>query len=203
MKIEEGKYYKTRNGRKAGPIELIDSFKWGNQPLRYKGVIDGDKENRQTWYEYGRFFEDREAPLDLVEEWNSDPKLWRDMSDEEKGALLLANHRGETIQASPAVGPTAGPVSWRTVGCPVWDDDSYYRVKPERAPVAVCADLYDSMSDFITEIAMCAKTSEHARDEMFMLSVESLRPERDGYIEAARKIVAQMPEIDRTAEKIS
>lgn len=54
------------------------------------------------------------------------PKLWRDMTDAEKGALLLAHHEGKEIQF------------WDELYCEVWSDCepsweeySAYRVKPE------------------------------------------------------------------------
>ena len=53
------------------------------------------------------------------------PKLWKDMTPEEKGALLLAHHEGEVIECW----------QWLTnrwlVIKPSFDDDSAYRVKPE------------------------------------------------------------------------
>ena len=51
------------------------------------------------------------------------PKLWRDMTPEEKGALLLAHHEGRVIEV------------WRYddkwVGTePHWNGFNFYRVKP-------------------------------------------------------------------------
>lgn len=61
------------------------------------------------------------------------PKKWRDMSDEEKGALLLAHHRGEYIENS-IDGDIWGPCS------PCWADSIFYRIKPE--PVRETVELY-------------------------------------------------------------
>jgi hypothetical protein len=56
-------------------------------------------------------------------------KTWKDMSPEEKGALLLAHHEGKVIEWKPLenklwhVFRQRGPLHW---------DDCYcYRVKPE------------------------------------------------------------------------
>lgn len=54
------------------------------------------------------------------------PKLWRDMTREEKGALLLAHHEGKVIEFK---NPKEGP-HWRRAK-PEWADWCAYRVKPE------------------------------------------------------------------------
>lgn len=53
-------------------------------------------------------------------------KLWRDMSDDEKGALLLAHHKRKVIEYF-----SCG--KWQTCldGRPVWHRGDAYRVKPE------------------------------------------------------------------------
>lgn len=56
------------------------------------------------------------------------PKTWSQMSDAEKGALLLAHHDGKSIQNW-----TNG---WRDC-YPIWDVNNAYRVKPEPTVEAV------------------------------------------------------------------
>lgn len=51
-------------------------------------------------------------------------KLWRDMTPEEKGALLLAMHDGEKVEVM-SLGV------WQTKSTTRFVDDSAYRVKPE------------------------------------------------------------------------
>ncbi len=51
------------------------------------------------------------------------PKLWRDMTDAEKGALLLAHHEGKVIEWK--CGDTCFGMK------PSWVDDIAYRVRPE------------------------------------------------------------------------
>jgi len=53
-----------------------------------------------------------------------EPKLWRDMTDAEKGALLLAHHEGKDIEA------WLYGDKWK-VSPPEWDQHNAYRTKPE------------------------------------------------------------------------
>ena len=56
------------------------------------------------------------------------PKLWKDMSPEEKGALLLAEYDGKVIE----VFGLAYPDEWHkedVLYC--FEDDCAYRIKPE------------------------------------------------------------------------
>lgn len=56
------------------------------------------------------------------------PKLWRDMTPEEKGALLLAHHEGNVIEWV-----SGGKVRRSDEGyTPCWDDPYAYRIKPDR-----------------------------------------------------------------------
>jgi hypothetical protein len=55
------------------------------------------------------------------------PKLWRDMTDSEKGALLLAQHEGKVIECEQRPSGV-----WLAIAyCGFNDDDSSYRVRPE------------------------------------------------------------------------
>jgi hypothetical protein len=53
------------------------------------------------------------------------PKLWKDMTPEEKGALLLAHHEGKVIEASDSKS------NWHPVKKATWFEDLAYRIKPE------------------------------------------------------------------------
>jgi len=64
----------------------------------------------------------RVTPLDREDDT---PKIWRDMTDAEKGALLLAHHEGKVIERSHTSG------QWQGVEYPRWHDDIAYRVSPE------------------------------------------------------------------------
>ena len=74
-------------------------------------------------YGWGVFCEERFRIISRASD--PEPKLWRDMTPEEKGALLLAAHEGEVIEYEGH--------GWHKVACndPVWYDDTAYRVRPE------------------------------------------------------------------------
>lgn len=55
---------------------------------------------------------------------------WKDMTDSEKGAMLLAHHNGEKIEYF-----CASYDEWHSATSPQWQDDRAYRVKP--APVVL------------------------------------------------------------------
>lgn len=59
------------------------------------------------------------------------PKLWRDMSPEEKGALLLAHHEGEVIEWTRCPGDIEFKRNSKSGGRPIWDDRHAYRIRPE------------------------------------------------------------------------
>jgi hypothetical protein len=65
-----------------------------------------------------------------------EPKLWRDMTPEEKGALLLAEHEGKAIEEFG----TAYPDAWYETD-PYWDNGCAYRIKPEPKRKTVTAKL--------------------------------------------------------------
>lgn len=54
-------------------------------------------------------------------------KFWKDMTNEEKGALLLAYHEGAVIEYYGR-----GSGTWKLVvdNKPAWFDNEYYRVQP-------------------------------------------------------------------------
>lgn len=68
------------------------------------------------------------------------PKLWRDMTDEEKGALLLAHHEGKVIE----YGYSAGHYCQVKPDDGKWVDEYAYRVKPE--PVREVVGLYGTLN---------------------------------------------------------
>lgn len=52
-------------------------------------------------------------------------KIWKDMSREEKGALLLAHHEGKVIETR-----WGNSGAWHPVSDPDWETHLYYRVQP-------------------------------------------------------------------------
>jgi hypothetical protein len=57
------------------------------------------------------------------------PKLWRDMTDAEKGALLLAYHDDEVIDYF------SHSTVWRSIDQPMWNPGYAYRIKPKAPKV--------------------------------------------------------------------
>jgi hypothetical protein len=57
-------------------------------------------------------------------------KLWKDMMDYEKGALLLAAHDGCTIEFSKL-----GKGDWQTWSNPMWFSSHAYRIEPKAPKV--------------------------------------------------------------------
>lgn len=54
----------------------------------------------------------------------TDPIKWKDMTPEQKGALLLAHHEGKVIERYRFA-------RWGATKAPNWYSDSPYRVKPQ------------------------------------------------------------------------
>lgn len=113
LQLEEGKYYMTADGRKVGPM----GFGAGIWHCSMEGPLGW-----QVWHEDGRVMDENTEgePNDyLIAEWypardqeltspygdnnhplpdRDTPKTWGDMTPEEKGALLLAEHEGKVIE---------------------------------------------------------------------------------------------------------
>ena len=120
MKIEEGKYYRTADGRKVGPMKpsVNDVWPW---------IVMGEV---HYWTHNGVCISGTDAS-DIVAEWPEYPKLWRDMTPEEKGALLLAHHEGKVIEMTSYI-PGTSQLAWNE--CPSnWrpTDTGIYRIRPE------------------------------------------------------------------------
>lgn len=115
MQIEAGKYYRSPMGGKFGP--MID-FGDGDFVQSYG---DGF-----VWDQNGLGKEDAKG-INLIAEWTdtpAEPKLWRDLTPAEKGALLLAHHHGKSIEA------WLYDDRWMPIE-PDWLEHNAYRVKPE------------------------------------------------------------------------
>lgn len=133
LQIEVGKYYRTRDGRKVGPMEGFGRYR----------VHTADSED--SWQLDGTYDSRNEDGFDLIAEWtetpaDDTPKTWGEMTDAEKGALLLADHEGKLIEWTHP--------GWQS---PLWHissmgtgphEDKAYRIKPE--PVVETVTLYGS-----------------------------------------------------------
>lgn len=67
-------------------------------------------------------------PFRIISRAEETPKLWRDMTPEEKGALLLAHHEGKVIYI--LIGSLECG-EWKVIPHPSWRDNYAYRIKPE------------------------------------------------------------------------
>ena len=125
MKLEEGKYYRTADGKKVGPVRIKETW------LPTKWALWSDGKNA---YEVVGLLAEDALSTEIISEWvdhyhvfdRSDfrPKIWRDMTSEEKGALLLAEHEGKVIECWNVE-------EWCAIDVPYWFDDCAYRVRPE------------------------------------------------------------------------
>jgi hypothetical protein len=127
MKIEAGKYYRTRDGWKVGPMMLgrdadSTSYRWTDRDNSLGQWDDTGEDGHATSSE--------DSIDDLIAEWTDTPTLWCDMTAEEKGALLLAHHEGKVIEWSYFL-PWTTNNSTAKGGVPCWDGNCAYRVKPD------------------------------------------------------------------------
>ena len=120
LKLEEGKYYVDVRGRKIGPMGFSDHcgyYKW-------YGVDTGG-----AYTALGRYWSNCARVNDLVSEW-VEPKVETDvlpfgkLTPEEQGGLLLARHKGETIEVHDHY-------NWGLAFGPAWYDSMSYRIKPK------------------------------------------------------------------------
>jgi len=143
MKIEVGDTVELNNGEVHGVSRMIGDDPDHENDLGYGPfVIDGTK-----YHQDGRFadcgYSDTlyvkriisRATDDTQSSQEGEPKLWREMTDAEKGALLLAHHEGKVIERRYFCG-------WRQVLHNFWHDDIAYRVKPK--PVREVVTFYTS-----------------------------------------------------------
>jgi len=117
MKIEQGKAYRRRDGAKVAQERPRDG-----------GVIPW-KGSDEIWrYDDGRCCDQRKTLIDFIAEWPDEddtPKTWGEMTDAEKGALLLAHYE------SPGSVEFLNVDHWVTLKGLGWLDEYAYRIKPE------------------------------------------------------------------------
>jgi hypothetical protein len=126
FKPKEGMYCKTRGGLKVGPLTLQDGGSedyFRSLTIKLRGMV------ASCWYLNGSYYRDKPSEFDLICEWEEEPKLWKDMTPEEKGALLLAEHEGEQVEMDCS--PVRGQPKWVVDVSPTWIPTCAYRVKPE------------------------------------------------------------------------
>ena len=132
MKLEQGKFYCTRDGRKVGPVYPYANDMW-HDPT-------GSFPDASAWWEptgkRGGYSED---PSDLVEKA---AQTWGEMTVDEKKELLFAHYQGEQIQYLSSLG-------WRSTTECQWFDCHAYRVKP-KIQVLTCSLVHPTFSHCVT-----------------------------------------------------
>ena len=131
INLKEGAYYIDATGVKRGPVyPTSSSISWD-----YQG---------SNWYfnEHGESLGGYDR--NLVSEWSPAPQQFGDLTDADKGALLLAQHQGKTIQELDLF------ECWDDLAQPSHPLSKYgiYRVQPERIPGSV--EVVDGKPDFNT-----------------------------------------------------
>jgi hypothetical protein len=97
------------------------------------------------------------VPWRIISRASDTPKLWRDMTDAEKGALLLAHHEGKVIDVF-SDGEWTAPINM------IWYDWNAYRVRPE--PVREVRNLY-----------IYAKDTDYALTKVGTIETEDGKPD--------------------------
>ncbi len=118
-------------GAKPGDtVKLVENGIVAGNDVGKIGVVmegaDGDLYTRGDGMNRG---DNCSHKFQIVSRASDKPKLWRDMTPEEKGALLLAYHEGKVIEWTGYFGSEFNLDSIR--GTPVWSDTHAYRIKPE------------------------------------------------------------------------
>jgi len=124
MKIEAGKYYRTRDGRKVGPMIYRNPQPWDLTAWRDAGG--------KCWHDDGRHFTKMGTPnLDIIAEWREPMDLTAittpyGLLDAETKAALRA-HGGTLEYANTNTDWEFFPLAGR----PCWTRGNVYRVKPQ------------------------------------------------------------------------
>ena len=114
--IELGGYGVTRDGRKVGPMRIGHGFS-------YPFIMRGTQHTADGHYWAHKSL----APNDIIAAWKepvAEPVPFKDMTDAEKGALLLAKFYGKGIEVFGRITKT-----WKICD-PLFNTDAAYRVAP-------------------------------------------------------------------------
>ena len=70
MKIEDGKYYQTRDGQVVGPMNVPPKLDHWSKAVISDCAVEGDVEG---WFECGKYRKNESHDLDLIAEWADAP----------------------------------------------------------------------------------------------------------------------------------
>ena len=120
MKLEVGKTYKLNNGEIHTCTEMN-----GDDPLAVDSIGYGPFViDWVLYHQDGTFGRGDLHNLNVASCVDDTPTTWRDMTDAEKGALLLAHHEGKVVENS------FDGSHW-VASEPIWAGRYTYRIKPE------------------------------------------------------------------------
>ena len=111
-----------------------------------KRTVAGWKGSRcyHTDHEFGgSVFMMRGPGWRIISRASGTPKTWGEMTDEEKGVLLLAHHEGKVIEF------LNGPYGWSLASSPRWRSEQSYRIRPEHKRETVAIDTHRITFDLI------------------------------------------------------
>lgn len=113
-------------------VKLVCGGKYtiGENPYKEHGEVKTVKGFLYDW---------REAKV--ISRASDKPKLWRDMTDAEKGALLLAHHEGKVIECM-----VHGGMTWHKSDCS-WYGNHAYRIRPEPKVETVAIEPWEIATD--------------------------------------------------------
>lgn len=126
------KTLKELNVNPGDVVELTkDFFGDGDEGEMYLCREDGELQNIHDGRLRGNNFitgadSDFSHEFRIISRASDTPKLWRDMTPEEKGALLLAHHEGKAIEFYDI-----SRNQWQIKSLPVWRDFLAYRIRPK------------------------------------------------------------------------
>jgi hypothetical protein len=136
MKIEEGKYYKTRDGRKVGPMVRGRA---GSVSAYWTCRVNPLEDAAAGWFECGSFWpdghinrNDRTMARDLIEEWR-DPIDVYTIPTMPFG--LLTPEQQQALRDHDGVIEFYAGKGWDVASTPAWLVRYTYRAKPKSALV--------------------------------------------------------------------
>ena len=100
----------------------------GWRSVEVKGPVTHGMYSEDGWYTTEGGILIGEDKIRIISRASEEPKTWGRMTDEEKGALLLAKHEGKVVQAL-AVDHTKS--FWARKWGDMWHNETSYRIKPE------------------------------------------------------------------------
>lgn len=129
-------------------VELVcsDAFKGHTYTIQEDTrVLDNDG----SGHYYGFVRDDISFPRTwrIISRVSDNPKTWSELTDAEKGALLLAELRGETIESSHNRGK-----KWKDNPNKLWHERHSYRIKTEPKRETVNLAVWQTDGHFYEEI---------------------------------------------------